>query len=187
MLHGWDGSPEGGWFSWLREELKNRGYVVIAPQLPKADEPRIKNWLPTVKEAVGIPDEETYFVGHSMGNQAIVRYLESLPENVRVGGAIFVAGFLKRLTNLEDEEVVRDVADEWLKTPLDLEKVKTHLDKSIAIFSDNDPYVPLDNQDEFKNILGSKIVILPNKNHFSGDDGTFDLPIALDSLLEISK
>ena len=35
-----------------------------------------------------------------------------------------------------------------------------------TIFSDNDPYVPLDNQDDFKIRLGSKIIIDHNKGHF---------------------
>ncbi|MDD2758078.1 MAG: alpha/beta hydrolase [Patescibacteria group bacterium] len=187
IIHGWDGFPEEGWFPWLKSELEKRDFAVFVPQLPKADEPRINNWVPALKELVGTPDEQTFFVGHSMGCQTIARYLEGLPENIKVGGVIFVAGFFKKLTNLEGDDVTQSVADEWLKTPINLEKVKSHLDKSIAIFSDNDPYVSLDNQEEYQNILGSKIVIEHEKGHFSGSTGTVELPIALDSILEISK
>lgn len=122
-----------------------------------------------------------------MGCQAIARYLENLPEGTKVGGVVFVAGFFKRLTNLEDEETVRDVADEWLKTPLDLGKVKSHLNDSVAIFSDDDPYVSLDNQEEYRDILGSKIVIEHGQGHFSGSDGFVELPTALESILEMSR
>jgi hypothetical protein len=115
LVHGWDGSPEGGWFPWLKKEMENKGFKVLAPQLPKPEEPRISNWVPKIKEAVGEPDEQTYFVGHSMGCQAIARYLAALPEGTKVGGAVFVAGFFKSLTGLEDEEVVYDVAANGLK------------------------------------------------------------------------
>jgi predicted alpha/beta hydrolase family esterase len=121
-----------------------------------------------------------------MGCQAIARYLESLPENIMIGGAVFVAGFFKRLTNLEDDETVRDVADEWLKTPLDLHRVKSHLQKSVAIFSDDDPYVSLDNQEDFRDALGSVILIEHHKGHFSGSAGTVELPSALEAVLEIA-
>ena len=130
---------------------------------------------------------QTYFVGHSMGCQTIARYLEGLPANLKVGGAVFVAGFFKRLTNLEDDATVHNVADEWLKSPLDLYKVKPHIDKCVAIFSDDDPYVSLDNQEEYRDELGAKIIIESSKGHFSGSTGTTELPVALESVLEISQ
>lgn len=187
IIHGWDGYPEEGWFPWLKTELENRGFAVFVPQLPKADEPRIINWVPTIKKAIGTADDQTFFVGHSMGCQAIARYLEVLPEDVKVGGAVFVAGFFKRLSNLEDDDVVQSVSEEWLQTPLNLEKVKSHLDKCVAIFSDNDPYVPIDNQEDYKEKLGAKIIIEHEKGHFSGSAGTTELPAALNSIIEISQ
>ncbi len=176
-----DGSP------WLKTELENRGFVVSVPQLPKADEPRINNWVPALKEAVETADDQTYFVGHSMGCQTIARYLESLPENIKIGGAVFVAGFFKRLSNLEDNDIVKNVAEEWLKTPLDLSKVKLHLDKSVAIFSDDDPYVPVDNQEDYQNKLNSKVIIEHQRGHFSENTGTTSLQSALGAVLEISQ
>ena len=187
IIHGWDGYPEEGWFPWLKKELENRGFAVFVPQLPKADEPRINNWVLALKEAVGTADNQTYFVGHSMGCQTIARYLEGLPDDVKVGGAVFIAGFFKRLSNLEDDDVVRSVSQEWLKTPLNLEKVKSHINKCVAIFSDNDPYVPIDNQEEYKKNLGAKIIVEHEKGHFSGSTGTTSLQSALDSVIQISQ
>lgn len=187
IVHGWDGNPEEGWFPWLKKELENKGFTVAVPQLPNAGEPRIKSWVSALSEAVSTPTEQTFFVGHSMGCQTIARYLESLPDNTKVGGAVFVAGFFKRLTNLEDDEIVHSVVKEWLETPLDLKIVKKHLDKSVAIFSDNDPYVALDNQEEFRNTLHSKIIVEHDKGHFSGSTGTVNLPAALDAILEIAQ
>lgn len=187
IVHGWDGYPEEGWFPWLKKKLEEKVFEVIVPQLPQANEPRINNWVPALAAAVGEADAQTYFVGHSMGCQTIARYLESLPDGVKIGGAVFVAGFFKRLADLEVDDIVRDVAREWLTAPLDLEKVKSHLTKSVAIFSDDDPYVSMDNQDDYKNKLNSKIIIEHNMKHFSGSTGTLELPAALDALLEIAK
>ncbi|MFA5186121.1 MAG: alpha/beta hydrolase [Patescibacteria group bacterium] len=187
IIHGWDGFPEEGWFPWLKKELEAKGFGVSVPQLPEPSEPRIERWVPKLSEVVGQPDEQTYFVGHSMGCQTIVRYLESLSAGEYVGGAVFVAGFFKRLTGLEDDEVVRSVSDEWLKTPVDLGVARTHLRKSIAIFSDDDPYVPMDNKDEFADKLGSKIITEHAKGHFSGSTGILELPIVLESVLDVTK
>ncbi len=47
----------------------------------------------------------------------------------------------------------------------------------------NDPYVPLDNQDDFSEKLGSEIIIEHNKGHFSGPtDKIFKLPIVLEKV-----
>ncbi|KKQ28031.1 MAG: hypothetical protein US43_C0024G0009 [Candidatus Levybacteria bacterium GW2011_GWA1_37_16] len=186
IVHGWDGNPNENWLPWLKKELEAKKFEVFIPQLPDSGNPRIYNWVPKLAETVRKPDKQTYFVGHSMGCQTIARYLESLPKNVKVGGAIFVAGFFKRLTGLEDEPGVDETARHWLKTPIDFQKVKLHLPKSIALFSDNDPYVSLDNQDDFRNKLCSKIIIEKQKGHFNEADGVTKLPIVLKSLLEIA-
>jgi hypothetical protein len=184
IAHGWDGYPEEGWFPWLKKELEARGFEAVVPQLPEAGSPRIHNWVPALTQVVGTVDKETYFVGHSMGCQAIARYLETLPEGVEVGGAVFVAGFFKHLTGLEDDSDVQETDRHWLGTPIDLAKVKSHLPKSVAIFSDDDPWVPLDNQDDFRDRLGSEIVIEHNKGHFSGGrDGAKELSVVLEKLL----
>lgn len=188
IVHGWDGFPEEGWFPWLKSELEARGFLVFVPQLPNSDEPRINVWVPALAASVGVVDEQTYFIGHSMGCQTIVRYLEQLEGDVKVGGAVFVAGFLKSLSNLEDEETVRSVADEWLKTSLNLVKAKAHLTKSVAIFSDDDPFVPLENQEEFRDDLQSKIIVEHEKGHLNGKaDGVMEIESALFALLEMSE
>src|SRR3989344_3065372 len=191
IIHGWDGFPEEGWFPWLKAQLETKGYKVIGPQLPEPDNPRIYNWIPAIKKAVGKVDEQTYFVGHSMGCQAIARFLESLPKNVKVGGVVFVAGYFKRLTGLEDDPQVQETDKHWLTAPLNLSKVKSHLPKSIAIFSNDDPWVPLDNQDDFRAKLGSKIIVEHNMGHFSASDyftkKVKKLPVALKAVLEIAK
>jgi uncharacterized protein len=187
IVHGWDGNPNENWFPWLKKELQDKGFEVFIPQLPDPGNPKIYNWVPKLVETVGKPDEQTYLIGHSMGCQTIARYLETLPKNIKIGGAIFIAGFFKRLTGLGDEPEDRETDRHWLGTPLDLKRVKSHLPKSIALFSDNDPYVPLDNQDDFRNKLGSEIIIEHHMFHFNERYGITKLPIVLESLLEIAK
>lgn len=187
IIHGWRGYPEEGWSPWLKRELEAKGFDVVVPQLPEAQKPRIQNWIPAIAHAVGSADEQTYFVGHSMGCQAIARYCESLPEGVKVGGAVFVAGFFKRLTGLEDDAQVQETDRHWLEAPLDFTNVKNHLPKSVAIFSDDDPFVPMDNRDDFRNKLGSEIVIEHAKKHFSGHEGTIQLQSALEAVLQLAE
>ena len=187
IIHGWEGYPEENWFPWLKKELETMGFNVFVPQMPDSDNPRIKKWIPKIAEIVGSAEKDSYFVGHSMGCQAIARYLETLSEDVKVGGVVFVAGFFKRLTGLGEEPNFEEVEKEWLGTPLDLEKAKSHLNESVAIFSDDDPYVPLDNQNDFRDKLGSKIIVQHKMNHFSGNWNITELPVVLEELLKMAK
>jgi len=186
IIHGWEGYPEENWFPWLKKELEAKGFEVFVPQMPDSDEPRINKWIPKIAEVVGTADGDTYFVGHSMGCQAIARYLETLPEDTKVGGVIFVAGFFKSLTGLGEEPNFEEIEKEWLRTPLDFEKAKNHLNESVAIFSDDDPYVPLDNIDDFRDKLKSKIIIQHKMGHFSSIVGVTELSVVLEELLKMA-
>ncbi len=188
IVHGWDGFPGDAWYPWLKKEMEGRGYQVIVPQLPSPGSPRIKAWVPALATAVGKPDGETYLVGHSMGCQAIARYLEGLAEGQKVGGAVFVAGFFERLTKIGDDANSQETERDWLSSKPDLLKVRERLPKSVAIFSDDDPFVPLENQNDFRDMLGSEITVQHARGHFNKNrDHTTELPIVLEKLLEMSR
>ena len=184
LIHGWEGNPENNWFPWLKRELEKKGFEVYAPAMPDADEPKIESWVSELNEVVGTPDEETYFIGHSIGCQAIMRYLEAQLGNLRVGGVIFVAGFF-HLPNLESQEE-EEIAKPWLETPINTDQIKKMTDNIIAVFSDNDPDVPLSDSEIFEKRLGAKIIIEKEKGHFSDDAGVTELPVVLNEILRIS-
>ena len=186
IVHGWDGTPEEGWFPWLKRELEARNFEVIVPQMPETEAPHINAWVPALSSAVGTPDENTYLVGHSMGCQAIIRYLEKLPEEQKIGGAIFVAGFLRPLTGLTTD-AEKEIGREWTETPFNSEKVRSYLKRSVALFSDNDPWVPVENAEEFKEKLGSEVIVEHDKGHFNEEAGFKELPIVLKKVLELSN
>lgn len=180
LIHGWDGNPQNHWFPWFSLELKARGWEVNAPHLPHTDAPKVGEWLTFLKEYAGQPNTETYFVGHSIGCQAILRYLESLPEKAKIGGAILVAGWLS-LDNLDTPEE-KEIAKPWIETPIDFAKAKIHCQRFVMIFSDNDPYVPMEHSLQFSKQLGAKTILERGKKHFS--DGMTALPSALSALLK---
>jgi len=163
MVHGWGGSSAGDWLPWLRGELEKLGHEVIAPNMPDTNNPTIEAWVGKLAEVVGAPDENTYFVGHSIGCQTILRYLEKI--NTPVGGAIFVAGWFG-LENLESYEEA-DVARPWIETPIDIEKIKKVLPQSTLIISDNDPYGAFEeNKQKFSEFV-TKTAVFPGREHFN--------------------
>jgi hypothetical protein len=185
IIHGWDGHPTNCWYPWLKNELEIQGFQVEIPAMPESAEPKIDAWVNHLAKVIDEVDENTYFIGHSIGCQTILRYFEKLPVGKKVGGALFVAGWFN-LPNLETEEE-KVLAKPWLETPIDFEKVKSHTDKFIAIFSDNDEDVPLTDKELFEQRLNAKTIVEHDKGHFSDDAGVTELPSALDAILSFSK
>lgn len=184
LVHGWDGGPDNHWFPRLSHNLVEHGFSVFAPAMPETSHPKIAKWVEELLRIVGTPDENTYFVGHSIGCQTILRFLEKLPVSQKVGGVVFVGGWFT-LMNFETQEE-KDIAKPWLETPIDFEKVKKHTDKFVAVFSDDDEVVPLDNKELFEERLDAKTIVEHQKGHFCASDGVTELPSALDALLEMS-
>src|SRR3989344_3597771 len=175
LIHGWEGNPRNCWFPWLKKELEKKNFKVVVPKMPNSDEPKINLWISKLKDVVDFPDEETYFVGHSIGCQAIMRYLETLPEKTKIGGIVFVAGFFN-LPFLETKEE-KEIAKPWLNNRINTDKIKMLTKNIVAIFSDDDQDVPLSDSKLFKERLNAKIIIEHNKGHFSDDAGIKELPV----------
>lgn len=182
LIHGWEGYPEEGWRPWLRDELKKAGFEVIVPSMPDADDPTMEKWVPYLIKVVGEPTENDFFVSHSLGCITTLRFIESLTDE-KVGGAVLVAGFGHDL----DYPGYKGELSSFFQSPLDWEKIKSHCNKFAAIVSDNDPFVPLEHGELFKEKLGAKLIIEHNKRHFSGDDGISTLPSAKNAVLSLAK
>jgi len=183
IIHGWEANPEMHWFFWLKKKLEEQGFKVEVPVMPNTMEPKVKEWPAHLAKIVGKLDEQTYFVGHSIGCQAILRYLAKGRRH-RSGGVVLVAPWFK-LTNLETEEE-KMIAKPWLEEPIDFNKLKNS-SKFIGIFSNNDPYVPLVNSEILKKKLVAEIIIIPNAGHFNFEDGFDQLPTALNAVLKIAR
>lgn len=189
IIHGWGGDPQEGWFPWLKTELEQKEYEVHIPAMPGTNDPKKDAWLQTITDAIGIPDEETYLVGHSLGGMTILLYLQSLPENVRIGGAVFVAPVAGEETmteRIDQEEGTRAILHPWIAKPIDWMSVRNHGKNFAAVFSDNDRWIRTETEKIFQEKLGAKTVMLQGMKHFSGDDGVTELPEVLESIVTMS-
>jgi predicted alpha/beta hydrolase family esterase len=178
LIHGWSGRPEHGFFPWLKRELEGRGYVVFDPQMPDTDAPALGTWVPFVERLVGEPDDETLIVGHSMGGQTALRYLERLLEGARVGKVALVAPVVEAILDMSPEEEA--IARPWLDRAFDDAKIRRSAASIVGIFSDDDRWIPLSSERIVRERFGGKTVVLSKRGHFSGDDGCRKLPELLE-------
>lgn len=178
IIHGWGGFPSHGWYPWLKEELEKRKFSAHVPDIMFKIS-TFNEVIARISNSVGTPDEDTYLVGHSAGCMAILKYLENLKENEKIGGIILVSAFADKIGH-------KDV-DGFFENPVDWEKARKHGNRFVVIQSDNDYYVPMEYGNIFKERLGAKLIIEHEKGHFSQDDGITELPVVLDELLKMAQ
>ena len=167
LVHGWEGSPSSElWFKWLKQELLEMNIKIDILEMPHPKKPEIGEWVSYLMKTVKEIDEETYFVGHSIGCQAIMRYLEKLPESTEIAGCVFVAGWFNLKEESYEGEEDREIAKPWIETPISFEKIKDHTGNFLAIFSKDDPNVPVSDSELFKERLGAKIILKDDEEHF---------------------
>jgi len=188
IIHGYLSYPEEAWLPWLKAELDRRGYAVSLPAMPHPDHPTIGEWIAFISQLVGEPDRHTTLVGHSMGCQAVLRYLETLGfAGKSVKRTVLVAGGFP--PGLSPEEADRRTGGNatlrpWFTLPADAKKIKAAAGRCTVILSDNDPLISLAAaQAGFRATLDPEIIVDPGKGHFNEDDKLTELPSALAAVI----
>lgn len=176
VVHRWEGRPNKDWYNYAKKELERNGYVVNVLKMPNPDAPKERLWVPYLSKAVCEPTEKTFLVGHSAGVITILRYLEQLKKNEKIGGCVLVAGWIDDLGYKELKN--------FFARPINWPAIKKHCRKFVAIHSDNDPYVKLYHGKAFRKHLKAKLIILHNKGHLTDEDGVKKLPSAVKSIEE---
>ena len=161
LVHCWDGTSFDGWYPWLAEKINNKNVNINKFDMPNTVNPQIEDWVDYLNSKVELLNEETYFIGHSIGCQTVLRYLET-KEITKIGGILLVAPWLDLLPEAIEDEDSYNTAQPWINIPIDFEKIKQFTNNISCIFSDND--VSLEQEKEFRNKLNVKTIIVNNKD-----------------------
>lgn len=178
IIHGFKGSPNGGWRPWLMAELEKRDIYASALSMPSTEEPIYAEWVDEIsRHVLRNKNDEIYLVGHSLGVPAILRYLESAPAGFTIAGTVLVSG--------PSEKTKTRAIDKFFDKPFAYKSIKSKAKKFVIIHGDNDPSVPLSNAETLSKELGGELIIVKNGGHLSGHDGYFSLPQCFDALMKM--
>lgn len=187
IIHGYQGYPEEAWFPWMKRELEKAGYEAALPWMPNPDHAVISEWIGFISGLVGEPDVGTVLIGHSIGGQAVLRYLEGLGATGKaVGITVLVAtNFPARpLPGAPEKKIDDKVLVPWFTTGVDPALVSKAAGRCTLILSDNDPYMSLDEaRSGFETGIRPRIVIEHGKGHMNDESGITELPSALQAVI----
>jgi predicted alpha/beta hydrolase family esterase len=168
VIHGSFGSPFINWFSCIYRELSSDNNKVIIPQFPiGVGMQNYDNWSKLLKYYLdlGLINENTTFIGHSIAPIFIIKFL--LESKVKVNKLIFVSGFNNTTVDGGDYDKVNNsffIND-------DISKIREYAKEIICIYSDNDPYLSLETLKDFTSKIATKEVIIPNGGHLNSESG----------------
>jgi hypothetical protein len=189
IVHGFGGIPNAGWIPWLMKELSKKGIYACALPMPDSKYPIVSRWVEEIAHAVdNAPEDEIFFVGHSLGVPAIFRYFESVPEEKKISGALLISGFISPLQPENTESSYRKI-DSFVVPEIDFKKIKNKALKFTVLHSTDDPAVPFVNAEKISKDLGCKLMKVENRGHFFilSEPIVYKIPEALELLEEILK
>lgn len=178
ILHGLGGNPQENWFPWLQDQLEKRGWNVRIPQFPHASQPNLQEWSQCFREFEQEIDQHTILIGHSLGATFLLRFLESFEGTIET--AVSVAGVVAPMGNNFDALISTFTANgfEW-------EVIKKKAKHFLALYGDNDPYVPLAQGEEFAQKLDAELSVIPNGGHLNRGSGYTQFPELLKTICPI--
>lgn len=175
LIHGSFGHPNENWFPWLKGELEKLGCHVFAPQFPLPPAQSLDSWLETFKEYEQYLNEDSIFIGHSLGPAFILSVLEKIDYSVKA--AFFISGFLGKINN-----PVYDEANKAFMKKFDWQKIKRNCGVFYMFHSDNDPYVLLRKARELAKNLGVEIFLIKGGGHLNEKAGYLKFDLLLEKV-----
>lgn len=181
VIHGYTSSSQSEWFPWLKKQFKNSPVKIDILNMPDSGDPHLEAWLNHLRKNVLNIDENTIFIGHSLGCVTALRYI--LEKNIKIKGAILVSGFINE--NPMDEQT--ESLQEFVEAPLDIARIKNLISSRIVITATDDDIVPTEATQKLAEALDANLIILSSGKHFIARDGYTDFPVLLNEMYKLTN
>ncbi len=176
IIHGYMASSSAHWFPWLKDKLLDQDIAVTVFDMPHSNQPSVEEWDSFLDENILQCDEHTYFICHSLGCIALLRYLCRNHSGQKVGGIILVSGFTENLENLPQ-------LNSFTNEKLHLQPLIESVEHRSVIASQDDSIVDYRYTADVSQILNGNLHTVNNGNHFLGVDGYTEFPLVFDEIM----
>lgn len=160
LIHGANGSAQGGWFPWLADRLRAQGHEVIVPQFPTIRDQTLHDWMQVFSPYLDRIDRNSVFVGHSLGCSFILHALEKSRFQVRA--CFLVAGFVGAL----DDPHFDPLVSTFTQREFDWERIKRQSKEFYIFHSKDDTVVPFEKARQLAGKLHVPILVYDGAGHF---------------------
>jgi hypothetical protein len=176
LIHGFNASPDMNFHPWLRDQLRDRGFEVVAPTLTLRADQEID--LPTIieemKKQIGFLKSDDILLGHSLGGLLILQYLEAV-EMTETPRAVILVGAPWKVAKAELRRLF--MAD------LDADVTMWKSREFVVVHSKDDKLVPIEHGKRLAESLKARFVERDGDDHYMAAE----YPILRDLIVEIAN
>lgn len=180
VVHGYTASSKAEWFPWLKSKLKENNLNVTIFDMPNSNFPNVMEWDEYLSENIAECNENTFFVGHSLGCISLLRYIEKQPIYKKIGGVVLISGFIEQVPTLP-------MLNSFIKHDLNIEKLTKMIKNLCVISSPSDSIVPYKYSCDLAKQLKAKLITVENSGHFIAQEGFSEFPLVYDILCKMIK
>jgi uncharacterized protein len=175
LIHGYEGTPNGGWRPWVMGELAKHDIFATALTMPGGKTPHLSEWIAEIARNVetGVKGD-VYLVGHSLGVPAILKYVEQTPLK-KIAGIVLVSG--------PSLPTKKKAVAEFLAEEFNFHLIKSKVAHITVIHGDNDPVVHVNQAHFLVDSLGVRAKLIKNGKHLNGSAGFTKLPAVVNAIL----
>ncbi|WP_338877174.1 alpha/beta hydrolase [Spirosoma sp. SC4-14] len=156
------------WYDWIDKEIQNRhGISIIRLKMPNWHQPNIAESAQYLFSQIDQLTPSTYFIAHSVGCQAVIRFLATKIETdpgLKIGGLLFVAAWINVVKSWS-------TLDPWLNNAtLPYQAIANRSASRKVVISDNDPFTPdyKANETLWHDQLHADVTLCHGRAHFNG-------------------
>ena len=177
IVYGWCGSSALHWQTWLARKCRKLGMKTAYPKLPNKQRPKLGEWMTALGKALPRVDEETALVGHSLGCNAILRFLKRKSVK-RVGLVVLVAPLsLKQVLESDAPFVAPFLRD------LDCAAARKKALRIVVLVSNDDSWSDLKDVRMLARKLGAELRVVRGGGHLNASAGFHSFPEVLELLI----
>ena len=165
VIHGLGRTAQDYWYKFIQKTVEEKGFNCYVPTLPPIEEMSYSSWKKAFEPYKQYINEDSVFVGHSIGSVFIVKYL--MENKLKINKFIGVVSFNKVNTNsqhLDWDEINKTFFVE------NLSEFKNYAKTRICFYSPTDIY-DYNILDRFATEVDAEKVIIEKAGHFTAVTG----------------
>lgn len=176
LIHGYTASPDSNWFQDFKKKLENENIEVSILNMPNSQSPKLNEWIDYMKNSVKEIDEQTIFIGHSLGCVTILNFL-STSNTTKIKGLFLISGFV--------ESSPIPALIEFVRPKLNYNYLKQLTSTSIVISAVDDDIIPYEYSKKLAERIDAKFTLLKEGKHFIDSDNFTEFPFLIKEIKKL--
>lgn len=178
LIHGYTATPDSNWFQDFKTKVENETTEVCVLAMPNSQSPRFDEWIGHMQNCVNSIDENTIFIGHSLGCVTILNFLNDYNQS-KIKGLFLISGFVEKSPIVE--------LNEFVVPELNYAHLKTLAPFNLSISAEDDDIVPCEYSKFLAEKLDSKFVLLKEGKHFIDRDNFTEFPYLIEEVKKMLR